>query len=213
MQTSVFSRLASILALGVVLSSVTSVSAQQYGSYLNGKKTYYTPGTSRIVIKAANALAFMKLGNSLSSLGIKSMHEVAALPGVVIVDVSPNKTPSDISQLITALKSHAEVTQATPVFVTPDGKPLGSVTDEVIVQLKSTTTPTQLQQFLKQTGANLKKQYEFDKNTYYLTIDKSKGDAMTLANTLFETGLFDFAEPNFIYFATIDTNDPLYPNQ
>jgi hypothetical protein len=55
---------------------------------------------------------------------------------------------------------------------------------------------------------------DFDERTYLLTIDKSSNkDAMQIANELYETEMFEYAEPNLIHFIKFETNDTYFPDQ
>jgi subtilisin family serine protease len=55
---------------------------------------------------------------------------------------------------------------------------------------------------------------DFDERTYQLTIDKSSNkNAMQIANELYETEMFEYAEPNLIHFIKFETNDTHFPDQ
>lgn len=89
-----------------------------------------------------------------------------------------------------------------------------AVTDEFVVKLKETATYAQLQDLAGQYGCAIGKENEFVQNQFKLYVSKdSERDAMQTANLFYETGLFEFSEPNFMDLDALDSLDPYFPEQ
>jgi hypothetical protein len=70
--------------------------------------------------------------------------------------------------------------------------------DEIIVKLKGTTTYEQLQELAEEYNFTIGVEDQFVRNQLMVYVSKtSKFDALRTSNLLSETGLFQFAEPNF----------------
>lgn len=189
--------------------------SQPYASYDHGRKVYYTPSATQLLVQFTDAATLARRGKSPALLGVQAVKVLTALPGVALLEVGADSPLATVQQLVVALRRDADVVQAAPVLLNAAGKPFGGVTDQFIVKLNATATLADLQGLLKQTGAVLHHPYEFEAHTYFLSVDKSKGDALTMANRFYESGLCEYAEPNFVLFVepTGTANDPLYSQQ
>lgn len=54
---------------------------------------------------------------------------------------------------------------------------------------------------------------EFDERTYLITINPTQKNSMQIANELYETGLFEYAEPNLLHIIHLSTSDQYYSQQ
>jgi subtilisin family serine protease len=88
--------------------------------------------------------------------------------------------------------------------------------DELVVKLKTGTPLSAFDKLLLQLQCSILKKYRFAENTFILSAGSTNEfDALAMANRLFETGLFDYAEPDLTLFDGLlsDPNDPLYNYQ
>jgi subtilisin family serine protease len=84
------------------------------------------------------------------------------------------------------------------------------------VKLKSGTTTLMLQNEAAKTGCFVIKPYDYDKRVYMVHAGPDAGfDGLQMANRFYETGLFEYAEPDFRALDLLHNtpNDPLYPLQ
>jgi hypothetical protein len=101
-------------------------------------------------------------------------------------------------EVINSFKARDEIVSAT-YLLEYNGVDLSAYTDEFIVKLKGGTTYAQLQELADKNNSRIGKEDEFVKNQYMLYVSKtSELDAMQTANLFYETGLFEFAEPNIV---------------
>ncbi|HTE11194.1 MAG TPA: S8 family serine peptidase, partial [Chitinophagaceae bacterium] len=99
-----------------------------------------------------------------------------------------------------------------PVFKSPSGKDMG-YGDELVVKLKAGTGITHLEDFVKKNNCSIVKKYAFADKIYIISSGQANNyDAVETANRFFESGLFEYAEPDLTLFdgLTAAPNDPLY---
>ncbi len=200
------------LALLWLLCTASIASAQEYAGYYNGKKIYYEPSTTQVLVKFKNSEALTRRAKVPATLGASNMRPLSSLPNIALMTLIPGQTKSTVSKLVSKLNGDDDIALVNPVLLNK-GVPFGSLTDQFIVKLKPTTSRDQFTALLTQTGAALHHQYEYDESTFYLTVDKHHGNALEMANRFYESGLFTYAEPNYVLFVGKTTNDPLYGQQ
>lgn len=166
----------------VWLTGTLAASGQHYGGYAKGQKITYTPSSTQVLVQFSDSATLARRQKSPATLGAQRINALPALPSVALLEVGAGKSQAAMQQLVAQLRRDAEVVQAAPVLLNAAGEPFGGMTDQFIVKLKPTTSLADLQGLLKQTGAVLHHAYEFDPLTYFLAVDKSKGDALTMAN-------------------------------
>jgi hypothetical protein len=119
---------------------------------------------------------------------------------------------SEIARIIGDIKKNSLVDFAHYTFQTDDCispifEPMGrkcvdSYGNFIYVKVKDTTDISALDSIMKVTNTSDKKQDQFQKSFFSITVDKNaKGDAMEMAKYFYETGLFESAEPAILKFA------------
>jgi len=99
---------------------------------------------------------------------------------------------------IESFKTRQEVVSATYLLLY-NGIYFQGLTDEFVVKLKETTSNEQLQKLAEKNGCKVGAEDSYVKNQFMMYVSKnSKSDAMKLSNLFYETGLFEFAEPNLV---------------
>ena len=137
------------------------------------------------------------------------------------------KLPADISKsrvaaLLNELQHSNTIVSAIPMLMMNNGKRC-SYDEQFVVGLNETSDLDLLRQMATLNQVELVKQTKYDELQWFLKVTpQSGGDAMTMANVFAESGLFDYAEVDFIYFsnlssapapASVLTTDPLYAQQ
>lgn len=110
------------------------------------------------------------------------------------------------------LSKNTEVTYIHPSIAGRDNR-FASYGEDFVVKLKAQIKYSELEKLLTKNQCRLKRNYLFEKNIYILSAEKANNyNALRMANLFFETGLFEFSEPDFtIHNALTDApNDPLY---
>ncbi len=111
-----------------------------------------------------------------------------------------------------AMRTTREVASATKMFRYKGSE--FAITDEFIVKLKSGTSYGDLQRLATENGCEIGAENEFVEDQYMLYVPaESELNSMQMANRFYETGLFEFSEPNFIDFNTLASSDTYYKKQ
>jgi subtilisin family serine protease len=104
-----------------------------------------------------------------------------------------------------------------PAYFTDNLKVTIICADEFIVKLKSENDRNKLDQLNIQNGVQIIESFAGSRQFNMKTLNGNDKTSLDLADTYFKTGLFEFAEPNFIYpdFCLLNStpNDPLYSVQ
>ena len=91
---------------------------------------------------------------------------------------------------------------------------LCGIIDEFVVKLKLDVSIVELEKLLDKYSCNIIKEDDFVKKQFLLSVPPKKQlNALQLANIFFETGLFEFSEPNFFMVDIFQSNDVFYSNQ
>ena len=91
---------------------------------------------------------------------------------------------------------------------------LQGLTDEFIVKLKPTISFIQLQELAEKNNCKVGEENKYVKNQFTIhALKTSSINALQLSNLFYETGLFDYAEPNFIVLDPYHSNDSLFHQQ
>ena len=114
--------------------------------------------------------------------------------------------------VLDSLKTKNGIASAT--YLLEQNGSFSAITDEFIVKLKETTSYEQLQELAEKYNCRLGDENEFVKNQFKLYVSKTAElNAMQMANRFYETGLFEFSEPNFAIINAANSDDPHFPFQ
>ncbi len=202
-----------LVGLVVLFGSAQSQTKQNISYYYKGNKVSYPVSYDRIIVEYQPGLSITELKKTLSkilSIATDSIEQTLANKQLMIkanLNVSRNATT-----LLSRLKTMPGLLFARPAFKTPSGK-LNSYGKEFIVKLKEGQPYTSLQKLMEKNSCRLVRKYPFENNIYILSAGKQSGyDGLAMANLFYETGLFEYAEPDkIVYNAQHNApNDPLY---
>ncbi len=107
------------------------------------------------------------------------------------------------------------VVYAAPYFKTESGSDIG-ITNVFSVRLDGEQDFAKLQRLAQEYNLEMLGANEFDQSIYYLACTKeSKGNALEMANLMYESGAFDYATPEFIIglVPASSPNDPYFSSQ
>lgn len=107
------------------------------------------------------------------------------------------------------------VVYAAPYFKTESGSDIG-ITNVFSVRLTGERDFAKLQKLAQEYNLEMLGANEFDPSIYYLACTKeSKGNALEMANLMYESGAFDYATPEFIIRSApvSSPNDPYFSSQ
>lgn len=173
-------------------------------------KNYYKLSTEKILVKFNKDLSFdqkQELLSSFEELDPISEDNLLPAPDVTLVQVQ-GLSGEELEDLLVKIEQVPDVIYANPFLIYEDGTYQG-IQDRVIVQLKSENDFDKLNELAKEFNVNVLERDIYDSKTYILKTNKnSKGNALEVANSLHESGEFQYAEPDFLLFLKrFSTND------
>jgi subtilisin family serine protease len=133
------------------------------------------------------------------------------------------KFPDSLSRILSSIRGDSDVAYANPFLLYKDGT-LQGLTDQVIVRVKASGNLQALASLYTHLSVYVVKENPYTAREYFLTIHPAPGmDALDVADSLYGTGLFEYAEPDFVKFGILKTvkapnppptpNDPLFGDQ
>jgi subtilisin family serine protease len=180
------------------------VRLERSGSDLSVRFTATTSKSSRSALvdglpnSARIALASGLRGRALSAIAVKG------------------KSSAGLSRLLTGLEAKREVEFAYPAWIDPKTGGRLLLTDELIVRLKGGLAPAQIKDAFAARGLIVARRLAYSSEEYILRLrDPKKADPLAVSRELYESGLVEWAEPNFVQELQKDfiPNDPLFSQQ
>ena len=161
--------------------------------YYNSEKIVVTEIPYKGCISFYDTLSIETVNQILNQY--KAIH-ILSIPSntnhaIVSID-SENCNETD--KLFATIKKDSRISNCNKFFISEKGYSVG-ITDFFVCKLKSTTSFNQLMELVNDSHTKI-----IDSNTtswhFIIRADKnSNGDALDIANKFFETGLFEYAEP------------------
>ena len=202
-----------IIAIFLLTRNVFGQSQPFY--YYKGGKIFLKEQPNKLLIKLskdADKSRLLKLIQADASVQMASNEKVKEIIESYLILESKDKNILPLTTL-DKYKNSPDVISALPMLEYKKNKPFG-ITDEFIVKLKPGSYLEELQKLAKENGCVIVKENELVKNQFSITVPKkSELNALQLSNLFYETGLFEFAEPNFVGFTSLLSSDPLFGNQ
>ena len=180
-------------------------------------KVRLTLSTKKIIVKFVEGTSFEEQSHILKTekniVPLTADMQLPA-PKVSLALLENNTTITELRQILTRLNQSDKVLYANPFYKYKDGT-LQGITEYFLVRLKKPNDLPILRNLAQLYDINDIHQNEFDPQLYHLAINKNnENNALSIANELFETGLFDYAEPDFLrLMKKMTTNDPYVNNQ
>lgn len=199
---------------------------------------YYYPPTGKIELQTSTEKVLVKFKSekNLSQVQTLLSKEAQIAPpkdqmyfaplDVYILDLQNITQVSEVKSLVGNLNANPEIEFAYPFVSWKQGKVLQAPYNQILLGLKQVSDLPLLTDQLAKLNLQIVKQNAFNPKLYHLALtETSPGDVYDMANRLYETGLFAFAEPDFIKLNMIESapmpmvapppppNDPLYNTQ
>ena len=163
--------------------------------YYEDEKVFLQQRTDKILLILVDAISAHSIINSDISLNLmQSSQDV--LP--VIITLESKDTFHIPSVALEFFKTKPEVISANYLFTWWH---LFGLTDEFYVELKPTTSYAELQTLAEQNNCKIEEEDQFVKNKFLVSVSKTSPlNAMQMSNLFQETCLFEYSQPNFLYY-------------
>jgi len=103
----------------------------------------------------------------------------------------------ETAKLFATIKNHSKISNCSKFLVSEEGYTLG-ISDVFICVLKIGSSLSDITELINNNHAEILESNS-SKNRFIIRADKnSNGDALDMANKFFESGFFEYAEPEFI---------------
>ncbi|MFP2906733.1 S8 family peptidase [Pyxidicoccus sp. 3LFB2] len=174
--------------------------------YADGKKVPLAVSPEYVAVRAAgdekSSRAFTRLTESLSTRGGRG--RVMELPEyqLVVVEVpggTAKGASAELEQVRSLLEDAEDVAPGPTVYRTPSAARREAIipAGEVLVKFRPNTEPEARRKALERQGVEVKKT-DYPEPGAYLLATRPGQETVELANRLFESGLFEYAQPNFV---------------
>lgn len=183
--------------------------------------TWYYFGKQKIILEPSKQKIYLRLpAAELNAAKVflksnfpvteKNMYPLSQERFLLIDLQQQNETLS--KNILAVLKNSGKAELVRPALIAPDGKDV--VIDEgFYVKLKPAVSYQQLLYFAESKNCIVEKRYPYNNNTYLLKAGAgNQYDGLKMANQFYESGLFEYAEPDFqlLEGTTAIPNDPLF---
>ncbi len=187
---------------------------------------YYFPETGKVQLDVSPEKILVKLaGNSsrqdreaalntvLTELSVTAMEYIAPSKATVI-HLGKSGHRQDLQTVLNELRKNSQIEYANHFYSYKGGTLMG-VTEGIMVGIRNQRDVAVLKQKAHELRLRFVGQNPYDPTLYRVeTTPESPGNAMTIANRLYETGYFAYAEPDLLAIDLItSTNDPLLGTQ
>ncbi len=169
------------------------------------KSRYYYYNSEKIILTEIAYQGSISFYDTLSVETINQIIEqykeiqVLSIPSnsnhaIISID---SKNCNETDKLFATLKNDSRISNCNKFFVSEKGFTLG-ISDVFVCKLKSSTSPSQMTELINDNQTEIIKSNTSNYH-YIIRADKdSNGDALDMANIFFESGFFEYAEPEFI---------------
>ena len=186
---------------------------QDFYMYVNGQKRTYEISTTKFLVKSEmsdNTWMRIAVQKTIAD-SVKNIYYLNN--NLMMIDIQ-NTSKENLMELQKQWNTKEDITYISPVLLDGTGNEIGGFTNQVLIRLNYATDYPILTKAAMNYHVKTIKSCDFDEQTYSLTLDKgSEKNAMQTANELYETGMFDYAEPNLIHFLQLSTNDQYFTQQ
>ena len=192
---------------------VVGIWGQNFFMYVDGKKHSYEFSTTKILVKS-NMLNAAGIKNIMQANKMNTVESIITLDEGLFLINTKNENKESTLELVNHWNTMENVSYSSEILIDENGNEIGGVTNQVLVRLKPETDYSLLLHSLIPYNVRDINPCKFDERTYSVTVNKnSEKSSMQVANELFETGLFDYAEPNLVHFLKLSTNDTYFLQQ
>lgn len=185
------------------------LSAQNTFYYYQGEKVFLKERNDKMLLKLSKDANKSRLINLImTDLTVEITSKGKTIENISSFVIVGSKNKNNLSILtIDKYQKSLDVMFALPMLEYEDGK-LQGITDEFIVKLKTGTLFEQLQNLVKEKNCSIVNENQFVKNQFLISVSKTSSlNSLQLSNFFYETGLFEFSEPNFFREKSLHSND------
>lgn len=196
---------------------LTSFSLAQNHYYYNGEKVPLEKAPEKVLVKFKDEMTLDSKKKAIEiNPALKAISKDHIKTGnIAIVEVEKGTTEEALKEITKQIEQDKNVISAQIFFLHEKDSVFQGITDRFVVKIKSPSDYSELERLATETKTTIIEQNQFDKSKYVLSATKtSQGNALEMANYFFETGIFEYAEPEFYRILKRNcVNDPNFSDQ
>ncbi|MES2773040.1 MAG: S8 family peptidase [Bacteroidota bacterium] len=185
-----------------------SLFAQNSNGLVRGSaQTFYYFGNNKIALAVSSEIIYYR---TASAGVVNQVKQKISQSGIVpsafkslgdgqhmMIDLRVGGKTGLFNSITDYLKADPNVVLVRPALVSEDGK--ANLYDELFyLKLKRGISIATMQALVQSKACTVLQQYQYDNRTFIVNATAANGyDALKMANAFYETGLFEFAEPDF----------------
>lgn len=184
--------------------------------YYGSKKVYLQESKEQIYVRLAkNETVNLKSALQKNFKLSKKSFSAGSKEKFMVIKLSENNKTNSQPEILKYIKKNFRADLVRPALKGIEGSEV-VIDEEFYVKLKPNTSLAKLNKLILQLGCLMAKKYAYGNKTYLIKATATNGfDGLKMANLFFESGLFEYAEPDFraldmLHAAPPPPNDPLY---
>jgi len=203
-----------LIIIGILFFASVSLYGQNFFMYVDGEKRFYNVSPNKLLVQHFDrSLDSVEIRNSLQRISVEPRRVARVYSEFMLIEME-NEPKERIVTLVEQWNDFKKDAYVSPVIYGEDGFKMSFIQNQILVGLKHENDYGLLLRKLQSYNVKAVEMSEFDSKLYIVTLsDAKRKNSMQVANELFETGLFEYAEPNIFHFVRRNTNDPLFQYQ
>jgi hypothetical protein len=182
-----------------------------YFAYSPDGRIQFQLHKSKIVVKFETGFSFTQQAQWVKKYELLKplqRDQVLPSPKVSLLELKNGLTDAQVRALLEQLNQDAKVIYANPFLQYQDGT-LQGITEKFFVKLKNANDIQRLREDANKYGFLIVESNRYDPLFFYLeTTKQSKGNALAIANALYESGRYVTSEPDYLLLLKkFNTND------
>lgn len=194
---------------------ISNLYGQDCYMYVDGKARYYKVSPDKVLVQNFdNSADTTKIRNFLQKTNLNAKKTTKMYNGEFMVVDLENGSKKNVTNLIeqwNVLETNAYVS---PVISWEDNFEMSVVSNQILVRAKHENDYSLLAEKLQSYNVKAIELCDLDNKRYLITInDAQRKNSLQIANELYESGLFEYAEPNMLHFIKRHTIDTYFEQQ
>lgn len=195
-----------------LLASWFNVSAQDERRVLNGQEYPIWFSRTKVLVKFKDPASALSISPESLSNQITKVMPIPSISGMAFLELASNLSKEAVDRTVVQLRQHPEVLLAHPLLLNQEGEESAGFTDLVIAKPKDGVAESEITATFRAGDLEVRIDRTDTDPNIYVTGPAVLSDPLAVCETLNQTGLFEYTQPNCLRFVeTAGTpNDPLY---
>jgi PKD repeat protein len=190
------------LVFMIILSQWLKSDAQEFFYYYDNNKIPLELSKNLIVVKFTEGTTHAQKKQLISSYDLmKPLADEMILPApdVSLQEIKQDVSNDEFMNLLEQLERNETVEYVNPFYLYAADSTLQGITNQFVVKLNNSSDLVMLKKLCDETKTKIISKDAYTEGIYFIGVTKlSTGNALELANLFYESGYFEFSEPDFL---------------